>query len=396
MSKLKVFFALNESGVNYWRGKVPAKALQKHNLCDVKVLNLYKHTGSEVEEMLLGSDVIYMASPCGIDCTLEYIKFYQLGKAGVCDFDDNLFDCHPLNPGYSTLGLNEVTIALPDGSKEILWKDQRMGFSLKDNAKRFCSFIDILYVANTVTTTTKYLRDELSDASAKDKDDFIILPNSIDFNTFKPFQRRLDHSKFRIGWTASDSHLLEGRMVMDIIKELSKRRSDFQFVILGNIEKFRVVSKDLPIEWHEFVDLSIYPIKLASLELDLGICPLENHSFNKSKSALKWTEYSALGIPSVCSDIEPYKIITDGVDGMLAGSTAEFVDKICEIMDNSKTRQDIIRNSYEHNFDKYNIDKNCHKWLETFERAYFKEPQRQLTYKGKPLERIGEKIEKVS
>lgn len=396
-SKLKVFYGLNESGTAFWRGKLPAKALIERDLCDVRLMSIYKHTGPEVEEMLLSSDVAFMQSPCGIECTLEYVKLFQLGIASIADFDDNLFDCHPLNPGYATLGLHDVTITLADGSKEALWKDERMGFSIKDNSKRFCSFIDTLLVANTITTTTNYLKNELADSSAKDKEDFRVIPNSIDFNKFKPFnQHRLDHSKIRIGWTASDSHILEGQMVMQIINKLYKRRSDFQFVILGNIEKLRFVAGIFPIEWHQFVDLEVYPLKLASLELDIGICPLEDHSFNKSKSALKWTEYSALKIPSVCSAIEPYWIIKDGIDGLTANSVDTFVDQLCLLMDNEKKRRQIAEAAYDRNFDEFNIDKNCQLWLETFERAYFREPDRTLSYKGKPLERIRSGREEVS
>lgn len=386
-SKLKVFYGINESGTAFWRGKVPAKALMAKNLCDVNLISIYKHSGDEVEEMLLGSDVVFMQSPCGIECTLEYVKLFQLGKASIADFDDNLFDCHPLNPGYATLGLHDVDITLPDGKKETLWKDERMGFSIKDNKKRFCSFIDTLLVSNTVTTTTPYLKHELAEASSKDEEDFRVIPNSIDFNKFKPFGTP-NNKKIRIGWTASDSHILEGNMVMRIIHELYKRRDDFQMVILGNVEKLRFVAGIFPIEWHQFVDLEVYPLKLASLKLDIGICPLENHSFNKSKSALKWTEYSALKIPSVCSNIEPYWTIKDGIDGLRANDVNDFVDKICLLIDNEKKRRDMAEEAWQRNFEDYNIDKNCELWLETFERAYFREPSRVLTYKGEPLERI--------
>ena len=388
-SKLKVFYGLNESGTNYWRGKLPAKALMDRDLCEIKLISIFKHTAEEIEEMMLSSDVIFMQSPCGIASTLEYVKLFKLGKASVADFDDNLFDCHPLNPGYATLGMHDVTITLPSGEKELLWKDGRFGFSIKDNAKRFCAFIDTLLVANTVTTTTNYLKWEFTESSAKDSNDFIVIPNSIDFKRFKPFDsHRLDHSKLRIGWTASDSHILEGNLVMRIINELYKRRSDFQFVILGNVDKLRQVAGIFPVEWHQFVDLEVYPLKLASLELDIGICPLVDHSFNRSKSALKWSEYASVKVPSVCSDVQPYWVIKDNEDGFKAIEVDTFVDKICALMDNPNKRLDMANNAYDRNFEEFNIDKNCELWLETFERAYFKEGTRTLSYNGKPLERI--------
>ena len=69
-SKLKVFYGLNESGTNYWRGKLPAKALMDRDLCEIKLMSIFKHTAEEIEEMMLSSDVVFMQSPCCIHSTL--------------------------------------------------------------------------------------------------------------------------------------------------------------------------------------------------------------------------------------------------------------------------------------------------------------------------------------
>ena len=50
-----------------------------------------------------------------------------------------------------------------------------------------------------------------------------------------------------------------------------------------------------------------YPARLASLELDVAVAPLVDHPFNRAKSALKVLEYGMLGLPVVCSDLEPYR-----------------------------------------------------------------------------------------
>lgn len=381
---LKVFIGVSESGVSFWRGKIPAWTLKKKGLCDLQLLNIYEHTPRDNERMISQSDVLYWPSPSGTDFVAALIQCYQMGKSTVVDFDDNLYDCHPFNPGYATLGQKEVRIKMPDGNEQYLWKDQRNGFSIRDNFKRFCSFTDIVNVSTAITTTTQYLKDRISENTTRPKDDIFVNPNSIDFSLFRPVPKKVkDHKKIRIGWAASDSHILEGRLTLDIYRELKRRRKDFTFVILGNIEKLRFSSVDYEIEWHEFVDLEVYPLKLASLELDIGICPLTDDSFNHSKSALKWSEYSAVGFPSVCSDVTPYKVIKDGKDGLLAKDVSSFVDKLELLMDNPKLRNDITQNSYDRNYSDFNIDKNCYKWLATFEKAHFKEHV--LTYKGTPI-----------
>lgn len=396
---MKVFFGLSESGVAYWRGKLPANKIKKLGLCDTEIFSIYNSTPEESDRMVLESDVVYCPSACGIDTVVKFLQYYQMGKAVIADYDDNLFDCHPFNPGYSTLGLKEVKIRIPGHEETWLWKDGRTGFSIKDNQMRFNSHIDVLNVSTLVTTTTDTLKDKLyNNITVKDDngdiisgrplDEFVTIPNAIDFDLFKnlPFKKR--HSrKLRIGWTASDSHVLEGQIICHILKELNSRRNDFEFVIMGNVEKLRSATVGYPIEWHPFVDISIYPLKLASLELDIGIAPLDDFSFNHCKSELKWSEYSALKIPTVCSNITPYQVIRHGVDGMLANDPIQFVDHICTLMDDSLLRRKIANQAYERNYQDYNLDKVVYKWVDTFKRALDILPERQLTYKGKVIPR---------
>jgi hypothetical protein len=60
-------------------------------------------------------------------------------------------------------------------------------------------------------------------------------------------------------------------------------------------------------EFHPGVFIDDYPAKLASLNLDLAIAPLEDNLFNRCKTNLRLLEYGACGFPVVCSDIEPYR-----------------------------------------------------------------------------------------
>jgi hypothetical protein len=46
----------------------------------------------------------------------------------------------------------------------------------------------------------------------------------------------------------------------------------------------------------------MYPQKLANLDLDLALAPLENNQFNDCKSNLRLLEYGACGYPVICSN----------------------------------------------------------------------------------------------
>jgi len=50
-----------------------------------------------------------------------------------------------------------------------------------------------------------------------------------------------------------------------------------------------------------------YAKKLASLDLDIALAPLEDNPFNACKSNLRLLEYGAMGWPVVCSDVYPFR-----------------------------------------------------------------------------------------
>jgi len=55
------------------------------------------------------------------------------------------------------------------------------------------------------------------------------------------------------------------------------------------------------------VPIEAYPSKLASLDLDLALAPVEQNLFNECKSNLRLLEYGACGFPVVCSDVRCYQ-----------------------------------------------------------------------------------------
>jgi hypothetical protein len=50
----------------------------------------------------------------------------------------------------------------------------------------------------------------------------------------------------------------------------------------------------------------MYPQKLATLDLDLAVAPLENNQFNDCKSNLRLLEYGACGFPVICSNVRAF------------------------------------------------------------------------------------------
>jgi glycosyltransferase involved in cell wall biosynthesis len=109
-----------------------------------------------------------------------------------------------------------------------------------------------------------------------------------------------EHKKPRVGWAGGSSHRADLELLFDVVKTLA---NEVDWIFLGMCpDKFRPFIKEL----HYGVAIDAYPQKLASLNLDLALAPLENSPFNDCKSNLRLLEYGACGYPVICSDTRAY------------------------------------------------------------------------------------------
>ena len=112
---------------------------------------------------------------------------------------------------------------------------------------------------------------------------------------------RTEHKKPRVGWAGGSSHLGDLELIADVVKDLADK---VDWVFFGMCPtKLRPYVK----EFHSGVPIHLYPQKLASLDLDLAVAPLENNSFNNCKSNLRVLEYGVCGFPVICSDTNAFK-----------------------------------------------------------------------------------------
>jgi glycosyltransferase involved in cell wall biosynthesis len=367
---LKIFFSVNHSGCAWWRSRQPAEMIKKLGLAQVEIFSQYDTARNDVGRMLAECDLIVAQSPCGVTSVALTREYQEMGKVVIIDYDDLVYSCSPFNPAYRTLGIRNVNVKDVDGNDHTLWKDGEKGFSIKDNYGRYRSQEDLFKLADGVTVTTEYLKDRFIEENPILKDKITVIPNSINFNLFYPFPKR-KNDRIRIGWTASSSHLNEVWMVRDIFRKLfEKYGNKIVFVQMGDIQELNGVFTPEQFEYHRFIDITVYPLKFASLNLDIGICPLVDDEFNRCKSALKWSEYASMKVPAVCSDLPSYNCVEDGKTGFLAKDVDEFVDKISRLVDDEVLRREIAENAYQKNFADFNLEKNVVNMVKFYEDTY--------------------------
>jgi O-antigen biosynthesis protein len=92
-----------------------------------------------------------------------------------------------------------------------------------------------------------------------------------------------------------------------VIDAVIKTRKQFQWVFLGAYPiplKQYITSGEM--EFVPWMPLYDYPAAIQQLKPNVLVAPLQDNTFNRAKSDLKYIEACAFGIPAVCQDITTY------------------------------------------------------------------------------------------
>lgn len=166
--------------------------------------------------------------------------------------------------------------------------------------------------------------------------------------------------KPRVGWAGAQQHKGDLAIIADVVKRTADS-VDWIFFGMCPHEIRPYVA-----EFHNFeVGVEAYPAKLASLNLDLAVAPLEQHPFNEAKSNLRLLEYGILGLPVVCTDILPYR--TDNapvkrVDNDADAWTEAILERVHDL-DAAATEGDVLREWVR---EKYMLNSHLDAWLKAF------------------------------
>lgn len=134
-------------------------------------------------------------------------------------------------------------------------------------------------------------------------EDIRILPNMLEKECWgKVISKRRQGTKARVGWAGAQQHQGDLELVIDVVKATA---DEVDWIFFGMcLDELKPYAKEI----HEFqLSHQDYIAKLASLDLDLAVAPLEVHPFNEAKSNLRLLEYGYLGWPVICTDIYPYQ-----------------------------------------------------------------------------------------
>ena len=303
-------------GIGYYRIIKPAEQLAKHH--DVTVvgqeLTAYGDSlQSQWDNIFKQYDVFwtsYFADPAVAGAIFYHAQKH--GKKVVIDIDDNYLDIPESNQLY-------------DRFKE----------TKKDRAYLSAS----LSLADAISVSTIPLKQRL-DEHFKERHGlpktFIHVPNMNDVNdwAYKPVPLHKD--RFVIGYSGSNSHKDDFAMVIPAIRDVMMKHKHVWFEVLGLLSM-----DDLVKHLRGFTDDMLmrtalvgatptfrkYPQWLSERPWNVGIAPLVDTAFTRSKSHIKWMEYSMMGMPVVASKVYPYSMPVQGRDTIVDGKTGVLCNK---------------------------------------------------------------------
>jgi glycosyltransferase involved in cell wall biosynthesis len=113
-----------------------------------------------------------------------------------------------------------------------------------------------------------------------------------------------------IGYMGSASHGVDLEMIAPALNQVLARRRDVRLELFGSIAR-QGAADLLPagVIRHDVVsgDYGAFRRKLAALDWDIGLAPLQASPYNRCKTATKWAEYAEAGAAVLASEIEVYQ-----------------------------------------------------------------------------------------
>jgi glycosyltransferase involved in cell wall biosynthesis len=348
------------AGVNYYRMASWAWQMRKHKNVQVAVF-AYQHdrvtmqpwqidfaTNPVVRKQLNSlcemADIVIW-HPVHYNNTLDFFLEMQAlhDKPMLVDMDDNYIDVPPWNEAFASFG--------PGSSHRKL-------------------AMEMLRIANGVIVATPHLKTIYEPYNRN----IHLVENSLDLTEWDELSIPR-HQKIRIGWIGGRSHVRDLLIVTPILRDILQKYPKTHLYLINsglkNYSKFTGRPDEfegIPNVYYSdrSVSINLYPRFMAHFKFDIGLAPLEDCNFNRSKSNLRWLEYSALKIPTIATDISHFnQTVTTGETGILipGNDTDAWHRALEEFIGNEDFRSHVGQNAYRTIKQRFNLRKNAGAYL---------------------------------
>lgn len=309
-----VFFPSDLRGCGFVRCFLPARSIQKGSTRYNALIS-----STICPELIRWADIVVWQRQTGMAYVPGFNMARRAGKLQVYETDDNLHVLPPSNPAFRDFNPQK-----PEYVASLAWFQNCEGVIV--STKPLKQFYDSLL-----------------------RVDCQVIENTIDIGPFLEQPPRPEFARVRILWAGSDTHLEDLLVVRPVLRRI-KHEFDkgVKLLLMGFDGRLPVpldpeaippeirqhlrqdilfVDADIGVPYDQFlpwVDVEQYHQKLFDLGCAIGLCPLARNEFNRFKSNIKWLEYSAAGMATIATDIEPYRVgVENGRSGLLVENNEE-------------------------------------------------------------------------
>lgn len=336
---------------------------------------------------------------------IEYTMhpFVDFGKGYTSILDKDIREADVVSFGQIVYKADiEAARALKKLGKKIIYDCDDLYFEhpdyyhIKLGKEALDSTREIMLLADIVTVCSPYLGQCLNRIVGVPIEKIIYIPNMplcSDWNKqYKRYQELRDDKRkngvVRIGIMGAPNHFHDWLENIQIFKDLKNKYHDkIKFEVLGFSEKVYnitmvrndiedVLKKEAQELYKEFkaLDFSMwdyqlkleeFPKTMCRLGWDIGVATLVNNDVDKSKSFLKYMDYSLGGICGVYQKQSPYTdVVVSGENGLMARDQKSFVSAISLLVEDKELRQKMVENAREDILENYDIQRNWNKWYQ--------------------------------
>lgn len=294
-------YAFEDGGAcGYYRVRLPFEWLNRAG-------HLMTHTDYTQDDHppMQGASIVLGQRIGGQDIDTLWYNLRQSGVKLVWETDDDLWSMDESNP--ARLQITDMTR---------YWMESAIGN------------------AHLVTTTVPHL----ADAMRRFNPNVTVIPNAVDPALLTTERKRAE--RLTIGWAGGSSHHDDFRSIVGPLREVTDHRGDVDFHSVGvDYGKDFGLNRNRHTTW-QLSMLDYY----SGIDFDIGIAPLLDTPFTRSKSPIKAIEYNALGIPVIASNAGPYRdYVIDGVNGFLCNTEQEWTDRLNLLISDVDLRASISR-----------------------------------------------------
>lgn len=254
------------------------------------------------------------------------------------------------------------------------WNEAYYGFRNGSPYRRIG--LDCMRNADALMVTTPHLGETYGAVN----DNIYVIENSLDFKGDRKFVgwdkvSIRKHKGVRLGWIGGRAHFDDLMMVAPVLREILIKNPDVTLCLVNSAlqRSCELLKKPYPFEGLSnvhYADRSVainrYAKFAASFGFDIGLAPLVDCNFNRSKSNLRWLEYSALGIPTIASDVGHFsKTVENWETGLLIpeNDPEKWRSAIQLLIEERPIRERIGHDAYKRVKKDFNVAKNAPMYL---------------------------------